>query len=74
MARYKEMTETQKAARDSDLLDLQAILLDSKNAQAAQKLSRITGKAYSTILQIKKGVANPSHATVKALLRGCEQL
>lgn len=74
MARYKKMTEAQILERDRDLESLREILNSDKYDGVCMKLSQLTGKSYSTILQIKNNKPNPHYSTVKMLLKAVEQL
>ncbi|MGB1291774.1 MAG: hypothetical protein ACPG5Z_06550 [Pseudoalteromonas sp.] len=74
MARYKQMTESQIAQRDEQLEDLRKILNDENATGLCIALSRDTGKAYSTIREIKRGAANPHYSTVKMLLKAANKL
>lgn len=60
--------------KDRDLESLISILNDSENSQVAQRLALVTGKAQSTIEQIKKGAVKPRYSVIKILLRGCEKI
>lgn len=74
MARFKKMTAQQEAERNEDLETLRNMLNDEKHEGICMKLSQITGKSYSTILQIKNGKPNPRHSTIKKLLAAVEDI
>ena len=74
MARYEKMTSWELSQRDSDLKKLNKILNDKNSVGLCIALSRETGKAYSTIREIKRGAGNPHCNTVEILLEAANKL
>lgn len=61
-------------AQRCDLKSLIGILNDPANTAVVYTLARMTGKSYSLVLGIKKGVASPRYSTVRKLLAACEYI